>query len=346
MTLDLRQLRHLLAIVEHGTFGRAAAALNMTQPALSRSMKALEDQVGAALLVRSAAGATPTDEGRLLIQAARHLVLAADELYREVTRWRVPGSGHMVIGAGPFPAEMILPRALARVVAAHPLIKVRVLVRDWDELLRRLRAREVELFVAEISTLEGEHDLEVEALQRHTLFFVARRGHPLAGRGLTDLEDLHAFPMVGLSRFAPRGLKPILDARPHGAIREDRPFPQVELNHLAAVKRLIADSDAITALPLICVGDEVARGDLVILGTRPWAFLSYGIVRLKGQAPSAVRANIAHALREADAECSREEARLAMSPAGKEASVPGGGPEDRRRSPPRARPRRPARSGV
>ena len=145
MPLDLRALRQLLALADHGSFGRAAAALRMTQPALSRSMKGLEAEVGAELFERSPTGAVPTDEGRLLIERARDLVRAADELDRELLRRRVPGAGQIVLGAGPYPGETIVPAALTRFMAAHPLVRVRVVVRgDWDELLRRLRARELE----------------------------------------------------------------------------------------------------------------------------------------------------------------------------------------------------------
>ncbi len=312
MTLDLRRLRHLLALAEHGSFGRAAAALRMTQPALSRSIKLLEEATGAALFERSVSGATPTDEGRLLIQRARELVHAADELDREVLRRRVPGSGQVVVGAGPYPGETIVPMALARFVAAHPLVRVRVVIRgDWDELLRRLRAREVDLFVAETSTLDGEHDLEVERLPPHPVYFVARRDHPLARRAVVRAEQAFSYPFLGLSRFPPRALGPMLAMRPEsGTLQPGRPFPAVELPSLAAVKRVLADSDAIAPLTLPCVSDEVRRRALVLLMTEPWLATGYGIVGLKGHAPSAGAMQFIECLRDAEAALVREESRL------------------------------------
>jgi DNA-binding transcriptional LysR family regulator len=311
MPLDLRQLRHLLAIVEHGTFGRAAAALNMTQPALSRSVKALEEEIRAELFLRSAGGVTPTAEAHMLIESARRIIDAADELDREVDRRRVPGAGQVVFGAGPYVNEMIVPHALARFVDAHPLVRVRVLVRDWEELPRRLRAREIEFFVGEASTMGGEHDLNVEPLQQHQLYFVARGGHPLTQRKAVQLADMFSYPFVGMVRYPTRGLAPMLAMRPEEAARKGRPLPQVELSSLAAVKRLLAVSDGITPLPLSAIAQEVASGEVVILATPPWAFLAYGIVRLKANEPSSVAMRLIESLREAEVEFSREEERLA-----------------------------------
>ena len=113
MPFELRQLRHLLAVAEHGSFGRAAAALGMTQPALSRSIKLLERAAGGALFVRSAQGVTPSDQGRLLIARARDLVRAADEFDRAFVRRGGPGAGQVVVGAGPYPAETIVPAAVS-----------------------------------------------------------------------------------------------------------------------------------------------------------------------------------------------------------------------------------------
>lgn len=305
------ELRHLLAIGEYGTFGRAAAALGMTQPALSRSVQGLEEEVGTRLFERSKRGVTLTDEGRLLIRRAREVVQSADELVREVGSRRVPGAGQVTLGTGPFPGEVIVPPAVSRFVAAYPLVRVRVLVRDWDELLHRLRMRELDLFVAEISTLEGERDLDIEPLSAHSLHLVARRGHPLMRRAAVRTEHIFAYPVVALSRIPPRVLQPLLDTRDKGGTRPGRPFPALEMSNLSAVKRVLEGSDAISALHLPCMAEELASGALVLLGTEPWMSLRYGLVRLKGQTPSQATTALCELIREAEAALVREENQLA-----------------------------------
>lgn len=312
MTFELRQLRHLLAVEQQGSFGRAAAALRMTQPALSRSIQSLEHQLGSVLFERSKSGTTLTDVGRLLVHRAREIVNAADELDRELIQPRVPGAGQVTVGAGPFPGETIVPVAISQFIASHPLIRVKVLVRDWDELLRRLKNREIDFFVGETSTLVDEPELEVEPLGVQPTYFVARRGHPLARRAIVKTEQVFNHPLALLNRIPPRALQPLLEVRQRGApSRTPRPLPAVEVGNLAALKRIVQGSDAIAALSLQCIAPELANGSLVPIATESWMRLGYGIVRLKGQPPAAPVAALCALLRDVEAASAREEAKLA-----------------------------------
>jgi DNA-binding transcriptional LysR family regulator len=311
MALELRQLRQVLALAQHGSFGRAAAALHMTQPALSRSLKLIESEIGSVLFDRSATGVTPTDQGRILVRRARELVDAADELDREVARQRVGGTDQLNIGAGPYAGETVLPAALARFIAGNELVRVRVQQANWDEFPRRLRGRELDCFVAEFSTLIGELDLDVQPMGRHKGYFVARNGHPLAAEAPVPLEQTFAFPFVALSRYPPRALQPMLAARrPAGARQPGRPFPAVECASLAAAKQIILGSDGIAALSLPMIAEDIARGSLVVLGTAPWVFVHYGVVTLKGIPRSAACERFIRCLEDAEADLTREEARL------------------------------------
>jgi DNA-binding transcriptional LysR family regulator len=206
MTLDLRQMRHILALAEHGNFVRAAAALPLSQPALSRSIQGVEQQVGKQLFVRTATGVEPTDIGRIFILRARQIVQMSNDLDSEIGNDLALQSGHVWVGGGPHPAQSTLAVALARFVPVFPRVSVRLLIRDWDELLRILRNRDIEFFVAEISTLQQEVDVEVEPLPAHPIYFAARPGHPLADRRSMSTTDAFAYPLVSLSRIPPRML--------------------------------------------------------------------------------------------------------------------------------------------
>jgi DNA-binding transcriptional LysR family regulator len=313
MALELRQLRHVIALAQHGSLGRAAIALHMTQPALSRSLKQIEWEVGKTLFERSSTGVTPTDHGLLLLKRARELVAAADALDGEVLLRRVSGLGQLNVGAGPFPGESMVPRAVARFISANSLVGVRyVYSGDWDDLVRRLRAHELDLVVAEFSTLDDEHDLEIEALPRHQAYFMARPGHPLAGKGEVQTVDTFAFPFAVFSRLPPRALHPMLAARlPNVSHQPGRPFPAIECTSLANAKQIVANSDAIGPFTLASAADELEQGRLVVLGTQPWSYAHYGIVSLKGHTLSAPAARFRACLHEAEAESHEIEARLA-----------------------------------
>ena len=285
MPLEVRQMRYVLALADHGSFARAAAALGLSQPALSRSIQSVEREVGSHLFVRTASGVEPTDSGRVLIARIRQIVQLTEDLDRDVTSERGLQSGHVHVGAGPYPAQSMLADALARFVAAYPRVVVRVMMRDWDELLRRLRAREIEFFVAEISTFGSESDLEIEKLGEHPMFILARRGHPLQGRAPVGLIDGLAFPCLSVSRIPPRVLEPIraTQRRSPDVTAANRVFPALEFNSLDAVKKIVLGSDAVMVAPPASVEDELASGRLVALGSEPYLASHYGVVRLKSQ---------------------------------------------------------------
>src|SRR5512139_636477 len=106
-----------LALAEHGSFVRAAAALHISQPALSRSIQGLERSFGSELFLRSSGGVVPTDVGRLYLERARDLLRMADELDREAVAHATLGAGRVAVGGGPFPAESFMGQAAVRFVA-------------------------------------------------------------------------------------------------------------------------------------------------------------------------------------------------------------------------------------
>jgi len=302
MPLELRHMRHVIALAEHGSFARAATALGLSQSALSRSIQSVERESGSSLFVRTASGVELTDSGHVFVARIRQIAELTADLDRDLTNERGLHSGHVHLGAGPYPAQSLLADALAQFVAAYPRVVVRVMMRDWDELLRRLRAREIEFFVSETSTFGAENDLEIEQLEAHPMFIVARRGHPLASRAPVRFSDGFAFPFVSVSRIPPRILEPIRAAqrRSPDATAADRAFPAIEFNSLDAVKQVVLGSDALVVAPPTCVAHELENGQLVVLGSEPYLTSAYGIVKLRSQALTAAAARFREYLLEAE----------------------------------------------
>ena len=312
MSFELRQLRHVLALAEHGSFARAAVALHLSQPALSRSVQNFEQHVGTSLFVRSGSGVVPTDFGRLLIQRARQINELANDLGQQVMARRTLETGHVTIGGGPYPVESTLSTALARFISEHPRINVRLQVRDWDELLRRLRARELDFFVAETSTMLHEHDVEIEPMSAHPLYYIARKGHPLAGRPDVTTTDIFAFPSVAPDRIPPRLLAPLLAAQRKSPdpVAAQRAFPSLACNAMAAIKRIVAGSDAIMATTLSSITAELGSGQLTILRGEPWLSVHYSLVKLKGHPLNYASQAFREFVIEAQSETVLEEQRL------------------------------------
>jgi DNA-binding transcriptional LysR family regulator len=285
MSIKLKQLGHILALEEHGSFSRAAVALRISQPALSRSIQGLETQIGAQLFLREGHGVVPTDLGRVLIERARQITRLADDLHDQLLGSPAVARRELAIGAGPFPAETLIGRAVAGFIGAHPQFRLRIETRNWDELLPRLRNHELDLFVAEISTLEHETDLEVEPLSRHPIYVVARAGHPLAGSAGVGLGEILKWPLAAMARIPPRLLEPALVAipRPPANARDANGFPALACSDFSLVKQVVSASDVVLATSLPCVARELECKEMVVLGAEPWMQLNYGIVALRSR---------------------------------------------------------------
>jgi DNA-binding transcriptional LysR family regulator len=313
MALELQQLRQVLALAEHGSFVRAAAALHISQPALSRSIQNLERHFGSELFLRSSSGAVPTDLGRLYIERARDLLRMADELDREAVSHGALRTGRVAAGGGPYPSDAVLGRAAARFLDQFPGVSVKVLAGDWDELARQLRSRELDFFIAETSTLHREPDLEVlQTPSAHAVYLVARAGHPLAGRSHVSIEEALEWPLATPGRVPPRLLDPLLAAHRAAArrIAKPRPFPAIECNSLAAVKRIVATSNAITGTIASCISAELESGQFVLLTREPWLHLHYGVTSLKGLPQTQVAQRFLEFVLDAERETNAEEQRL------------------------------------
>jgi DNA-binding transcriptional LysR family regulator len=312
MSLEFRQLRHVLALADLGSFARAAGALRLSQPALSRSIQGVEARLGTPLFERLRSGTVPTDAGRLLILRARQVVQMAESLDRQLFADREQQHEHVCVGVGPYPAQTIMSLALARLIGANPGVTAQVLVRNWDDLLRGLQRQDIDFFVAETSTLDNETRLAIEPMAAHPLYFVARSAHPLAGRRGLTAADAFAHPLISLSRISPRILEPMRAAQRKARERgvPVRSFPAVECNALGVAMQIVRNSDAIMVATLPSVSRELESGDLVLLGSEPWLNLRYGIVRLKGHPLGAAAEKLVELVREAERATTLEEERL------------------------------------
>jgi DNA-binding transcriptional LysR family regulator len=312
MSLEVRQMRHVLALAEHGSFARAATAVGLSQSALSRSIQSVEREAGNQLFIRTASGAEPTDSGRVFIARIQQIVQLTEDLDRDLMGERGLQRGQLHVGAGPFPAQSMLTDALAQFVADYPRVVVRMMMRDWDELVRRLRAREIEFFVGEYSTLGGETDLDIEPLGTHATLTFARRGHPLAARAPVSFEDGFPYPYASLTRMPPRVLEPIraMQRRMPDSPAAQRVFPALEFNALEAVKRVVLRSDTLMVAPPSCVVAELESGQLVAIGSEHVLGLRYGIIRLRTQPLSAAAARFREYVLEAERAFTEQEKEL------------------------------------
>src|SRR5262250_2954004 len=137
--MELRHLRYFLVVGEVLNFTKAAARLRVAQPALSRQVQDLEDEIGVDLLHRSPRGVTLTAEGKLFLEEARELLKRADESVEKVRALARGEYGELHIGYAAVPTAEILPPTLAAFRKAVPRVKVSLHDLASDELVAGLR---------------------------------------------------------------------------------------------------------------------------------------------------------------------------------------------------------------
>ncbi len=195
--MTLVQLRHLISLAQSGSFTRSAEALFLTQPALSRSIRALEDELGQPLFDRVGRRSVLTPFGVEALQRARQLVFDADELAGSGLLMQSGRAGTLRIGLGSGPGALLMTPLLKTMAASHPSMHIEVARGPTDVLARRLRERELDALVVDARSLSPAPDLRVADVVEMRGAFMVREGHPLTRwKGVLRFDALRQFPMA------------------------------------------------------------------------------------------------------------------------------------------------------
>src|SRR5262245_10154412 len=186
--MDLLQLEHFLAVVEERTFTRAAERVCRTQPAVSQSIKKLEEEMGAALFARDVHEVSLTAAGRVLADYARRMVHLRNEAVRQVSELKALKAGTLAIAAHESAAVYLLPAPLRTYLQRFPDIKVGIYRSRLNEIPRQVMAREVDLgFVKDEPAF---HELQWVEVHSDEMMCIASPNHPLTKRETVSVRDL------------------------------------------------------------------------------------------------------------------------------------------------------------
>lgn len=283
--IDLRSIRYLVAIVDEGTFARAAEKLKVTQPALSRSVQALEQTLGVKLLDRGKSGTTPTVFGRLLIERGRGLLSDATAITKEIALLSGAEAGEIAVGAGAYPAEICVGPAAGRLIAQRPGLRLRITLGDWPDLTEKVLKEKLDLAVCDVAGAEGNSKLCIERLPQHPGVLFCRATHPLATRKSLTLDDVREFPLTLTA--LPERLALIV--RREGLLRPGPSRPALHVDTFQLARDIVLRSDVIGAAIPAQILDDVRAGRAVTLPLElPWLTTHYGFIYLAGRtlAPS------------------------------------------------------------
>lgn len=284
--INRRNLQHLLVLIKYAHFGRAAKALKISQPALTKSIQGLESDLGVPLLNRKRGALTLTVFGELLVERSKTLLTAEDDLRREISLLAGNEIGSLNVALGPYPSVTSGYAALARMLGAHPKINLSVRVCTWREVANQVATRAVDLGIAEIGGLAGNEQFDAELVAQPRGRFLCRPGHPLVGQGAISLAQLLEYPWVAtriparIARNLPKSLGAAGSIDPHNGDF----VPSVEVDVPMQLGRFLTASNAVAIASLAMMEASLHSGEVNVLPTPTLDFRAgYGFIFLKNR---------------------------------------------------------------
>jgi DNA-binding transcriptional LysR family regulator len=281
--IELRSLRHVVVLARTLSFSRGAEELGISQPALTRSIQAIERQLEMRLFDRDRGGVALTPAGRRFAERALQLISDAEAFERDMLLTARGQGGRVRFGVAPLPARALLSGALANRLQAAPDLGNDVVVRNAEALWPLLAAGELEFFVAGDGQLPEDLPVRTEVLGYFPVSLIVRDGHPL----LSGREAGATCPILMSSRHGEAStLLVSLRTRVRGVIHVIEDF-----NALAA---LVKSTDAVWITTPYGVIDELRAGSLRELDSnghperREYRIIAYGLER-RAQSPAAAR---------------------------------------------------------
>jgi len=282
-TLELRSLRHAVALARHLNYRRAAEELGITQSTLTRSIQAIEQSLKARLFDRGRAGVSLTAVGRDYVRHAEAVLLSARHMAHMMAR-AAGGEGGLAFGMGPLVAKAILAPLLEERLARTPHLHATVTVRNATELMPLLLAEQIEFFIAAASQVTVPARVRTMVLGDFPVSLLVRPGHPLlapgAGGGATR------FPLLASAiHELPQRVDELLQA--HIA-----PVPSVVSDDHQLLSDLTRATDAVWLSSAFAAQAELEAGTLVALPHGSGAPLRFPVVSYtlegRSQSPAAV----------------------------------------------------------
>lgn len=276
MTLDLHQLQAFATVVASGTLGRAAVALHVTQPALSRTIRNLEDHLGAPLFERHSKGMLLTDIGRALLPHAQSLLRESTMAQEEISAMLGLAKGTVRIGTISSISSSLLPVVLDNFSRKFPQLQIQVLEDVWDRVADALMNNSVDVALA-------VHQQEVEGLSAiqdccwgGMSFLVTGADHPLQDKPDLQLIDTVHERWVA----APRGTPPFQSLKNIFSRHAlDLPNIVVETRSSTLIKNLVQQSGFLSWMPEAMFSAERQAGWIKTLNipqtTDPFTLTAY-----------------------------------------------------------------------
>jgi LysR family pca operon transcriptional activator len=260
--LKLPLLRVADALEAHGSLLKAASALGLGQPALTRSLQELEEIAGTRLFERHPRGVRPTEAGMVMVRTARRVLAELRRADEELDAVGSAEGGSVAIGVLPVAAVGVLPGALIRLKQRHPAIQVRLQQGRTEELLALLAAREVEMVVGRLYAPPLPDGFLREALWEEPISILARADHPILAReGPVTKEALRRYDLVlpTVTQRVGQEIEQLL------SLLVLMPPAPLRSSSYGFIREMLLATDCLSVMPRLMMTGDLLRGALRVV---------------------------------------------------------------------------------
>ncbi|MFF5864531.1 LysR family transcriptional regulator [Pseudomonas sp. NPDC012596] len=277
INFDLNDLQAFRAVVDQGSFSKAADAVRISQPALSRRIEKLEDALGVRLFERTTRKVSLTQAGRGFMPSVERLLDDLDNALLGISEVASTRLGQVTVACVPSAAYYFMPQVIAHYHQQYPRIKVKVLDSSAHDVLSAVVDGEADFGVSFMGTLEA--DVEFEPLVQESYVVACRRDHPLAGRSSVSWEAFYQQDYISLGKTS--GNRFLLDQALSGIVPQRQSI--CETRHVTTMIGLVEAGLGVAAVPLMAM----PAADHPILTrvplTDPVVMRSVGLIKRRGR---------------------------------------------------------------
>lgn len=260
--LNIRQLRLVVAVAEHGSLMKAAHALGISQPALTKVLREVEEILNVRIFDRLPGGARPNEQGRLALARIYRILAELNRLEEDLTESAATLSGTFRIGALPTSAIALVPACVTRLRRAYPDIGIRVRQGRTREILPELASGEIDIIVGRLYDFAVADVFLRQTLYVEPLALVARSSHPLLTEKRFDPSALVGYPVVLPAPGEPLGQE--ADAA-LAALGVGPLTIAVRSSDMSLIRELLFNSDTVAMVPRMLFGGDLTRGLIDVL---------------------------------------------------------------------------------
>ena len=289
------RLKHVVEVDRNGSITAAANALNTTQSTVTKSVAAMEQELGFSLFVRKARGVVATEKGQEFLTRASRVLSDFEQLVTDVRAQQEEANTLLRIGVSPALMQGLLNRAIVEVISSFPDVRLQVQAVPAERGVRLLQRGDVDVLVGPLHRLTREPEFKCEAIKPMEAGLYTRKGHPLADKTNITRDDLKAYPMV-----APDPQNPYTEELLQ-LLKEDHvhdPLRQLHIvEYFPMVAQIVQATDAVSSVSLDYARTKAFRAKFKLLDINIFTTLEMGCAWRTRWLPGRAARMFVHALK-------------------------------------------------